>query len=61
MSAKCNAKGMYRVYGFGTHVGIATKQNLDEELNEMTVMNVRLFDGTVLELLAGDLKFDSQW
>lgn len=62
MSHKPNSRGFYRVYGVSYNqtyfVGIATKKEDNEELNELSIMNVRLFNGTKLELLAGDLKFD---
>jgi len=62
MSHKPNQKGQYRVYAISHKdryfVGIATKRDSEEELNTLSVMDVRLFDGTVIELLAGDIKFD---
>lgn len=62
MSHKPNQKGQYRVYAVSYKdryfVGIATKRDSEEELNTLSVMDVRLFDGTVIELLAGDIKFD---
>lgn len=62
MSHTPNAKGLYRVYSVSHnntfYVGIATKKEDNEQLHELSIMNVRLFDGTTLELLAGDLKFD---
>lgn len=63
MSPKPNKKGQYRVYNISYnnsyYVGIATKEDNEEELNTLSIMNVRLFDGTIIkELLAGDIKFD---
>ena len=63
ISCKPNSKGMYRVYAVPYDnkyfVGIATLQDIDnKELNDTTIFNVRLFNGTVLELMAGEIKFD---
>lgn len=58
-----NAKGLYRVYSVPFKdrffVGIAKAQNEKEEvISDTTILDVRLFDGTVLEIMAGDVKFD---
>lgn len=62
MSHIPNKKGQYRVYSVSYNnryfVGIATKQDPNEDLNTLSVMNIKLFDGTQLEVLAGDIKFD---
>lgn len=58
-----NSKGLYRVYSVPFRdrffVGIAKIQDNNEvNLSDTTILDVRLFDGTILELMAGEIKFD---